>query len=258
MSKKAIADNLTKAANTGVISPATSDMVIANLESTILPAVMGGDLISTPWPAVVKWVIDVSGSMSGRATELINALNQSRDELANDELTTGTEYHVSVTFFNDQTQTLIPYPGKVADIPSFSHSNVRPSGLTDLFGATYDGITEAIAYGISLWGLGATGNQQMVVVITDGFDNINRRTAAEVARLVKEASGAANFIIAFIGIGERTDFEPIALSMGIPKDNIMTDKDIHRAITRASNSVKARSQRASQGLGQSPDFFVIS
>lgn len=139
-------------------------------------------------------------------------------------------------------------------------SDYNTDGMTPLNDATMDGITQTMAFGSSVFSFGATGVQEVTIVISDGQDNDSQRSADDVARLLKELNTKPNFVAAFIGVGN-FPYEAVAKSMGFLDGNIIavdkTVSGITHALKLVSSSVGSRSQKslANQPVS-SGDFFA--
>ncbi len=264
---KNIEDAYDLAASRGVVPPNSKSLVINGLNATTLPARIGGSLdFGTTYPAIVKLIIDASGSMGSVRQEVVDALNRLKVKLEETANRTGAEFQVSITDFSGLLGIHLMRDFEHVDtLKPFTARDYNPDGSTPLCDAAYQGISETIAHGTLVYGTGATGYQQAVVILSDGADNDSRHTPADIATLLKEFVGRRNFIIAFIGFGagqhQRDVYTSIAQEMGIPAQNLRvydpSDPNcLDMVVTDISSSVEVRSQRAASSQTQSGNFFV--
>jgi hypothetical protein len=260
--KRKIEKDLQVAVNSGQITPDSKSMVIANLNATTLPGCIGAptDMLGTTYPAIVKLIVDASGTMTPFRFDVIDALNKLKARIESESNRTGSEVLLSVSQFEDVVRLINSFE-HVDTLADFGPGDYDTGGLTALFDATYTGMVETVSYGSSVFGAGATGNQQVVIILSDGRDNSSAKTAADVADFLSEFTGKRNFVIVFIGFGAENVFRPIAESMGIPSENVRVyDPNqpdfLDAVVVDISSGIASRSQKAGMGQAPSGDFFV--
>ena len=101
----------------------------------------------------------------------------------------------------------------------------------------------------------------MVVVITDGEDcGSSKHSAADCARISRDLLKSEQFILAFVGVGDDTDFRKVAKAMGVPDGCVAVQKDVRASELRKLFQMISQSAiRASQGRiqpGASASFFT--
>lgn len=144
-------------------------------------------------PTQVLIALDASGSMSLRAYDVREGLNQYLIGLAADKL---NEYRVSLYLFNCavtcmySNQPLLGDDGSINNAVFLSEDNYVPSKSTALYDAIGDVITEQLGH-----------ERPLVVVYTDGHENSSREwTMRSLAPLVA-AKKDAGWGFVFLGAG---------------------------------------------------------
>lgn len=264
--KKDLENALDLAASHGEITQKSKGIIIANLDATNMPNCFGApaDTLETTYPAIAHLIIDTTGSMGPHRQAVIKALNELKADLIQAANKTGAEILLAVTQFsslyNAPKVRQVRSFEHIETIPDFTLADYDPDGGTPLYDAAFEGIKSTVTYGSLVFGAGATGRQQMVIILSDGQDNDSSKRAEEVAELLSEFANKSNFMIAFVGFGDEGYFTQIAESMGIPRANILTVDKSNQGITKAlkivSSSIGIHSARAAQGQSPSGDFFV--
>lgn len=256
---------LTKAINAATLgkhlTPISSQTLLANLNATTIPSAIGDqiDKLETAMPCLVHIVVDSTGSLGpdpntnhpGYEKVVVESINAAAKDFEKMMDKTGQEVYLQVTEFSvrggQNDIRIIREFTHVQDFKPITLADYRADGYTNLFDATFDGITATSVFGASLFSMGATGVQEITVVISDGFNNAGVRTSVDVSRFLLELNSKPHFVCAFVGVGEEAEFRKVARGMGIPDGNIITvDKSldgITKALKLVSSSVGSHSQQ---------------
>jgi hypothetical protein len=272
----AITNAIGTATRKGHLTPISQQALLANLNATTIPSAIGDqvDMLESTIPCVVHIVVDSTGSLGpdrstghpGYEKIVVDAINSAVKDFVKMMDKTGQEIYLQVTEFSvrgGQSDIRIVRDFiHIQDFANITLADYQADGMTNLFDATFDGVTATSVFGASLFSRGATGVQEITVIISDGFNNAGSRSAADVSRFLLELNSKTHFVCAFVGIGEEADFRKIARGMGIPDGNIITvDKSlggITHALKLVSSSVGNHSQAALAGGGVVPantNFF---
>jgi hypothetical protein len=132
-------------------------------------------------------------------------------------------------------------------------------GSTRLYDTWCDALAANVAYAQQLRD-GGTPCRSVVVVITDGADYGSTRTAGQCKKISTDLIKSEQFVLAFVGVGDDTDFRKVAKSMGIPDGCVAVQKDVRPTELRKMFQMVSQSAiRASQGRiqpGASASFFT--
>lgn len=244
------------AASKGHLTPISSQTLITNLGSTNIAKTMGKQipLMESVLPLIFNLVIDVTGSLSGYETIVVNAVNAMLEDIEKMRKKTGQETYVRITVFSIlsgmQNVRVIRDFVHVQDCVRLTAADYVPDGWTPLYEGIYDGVIATSTFGASAFSYGATGVQEVTVILSDGHEyhpNIaSVRTNDDVRILLGELNSKPHFTVAFVGVGDEADFHKVALDAGIPEGNIITvDKSlsgITHALMLVSSSMGAKSQ----------------
>jgi hypothetical protein len=228
------------------LSPQSADLLIQNLDGQTGLGCVGAQIddLNTDDVTLLALVLD--------ANDVIDAFNAMTralyDSKARDSIMMSCW-----AFSNASTlrfsHTLID---SVADLKP---DDYEPAGGTALYDAVLDSITGLVAYSQTLRNSGIRP-RAVVVVISDGDDNMSSHTAAAVKTVVDDLIKQETYTFAFIGLGDAKTFRGIAQSMGFP--SILTigqsASDIRRALNMVSSSVIRTSQAKVATAGNS--FFT--
>jgi uncharacterized protein YegL len=155
----------------------------------------------TPEPAIagtpvhVLFVIDSSGSMDPKATDVRGGFNSYVSTLRED---TQSAYRLTAVTFDTQVKTLFT-DVPLAEVPQLDSSNYRPGGNTALYdalGVSLDELTSAIRQEDHPYGT----DRALVIVMTDGQENSSRRfTKQQVSDGIKSREAAGNWTFVYLG-----------------------------------------------------------
>lgn len=139
-------------------------------------------------------IIDKSGSMTGRESQVISGFKEQLDELrksSSDDHFIG----VTLTIFSDDVGILRKddHIDRVADL---TMAEYQPSGLTSLMDAVGDTITTMQSYPNPKDDNAA----YLLVVITDGDENSSHRySKSKIAAMTKQCQDSGNWTFVYIG-----------------------------------------------------------
>lgn len=195
-------DDLFQGAVDDGLSEETLDLVIANLNGpTMMQTVgVGLDEIDSNEVTLVMNIIDASGSMSPHVAALSQAYND--DYLhAMRGSTAAADILVSTVLFNDQVSLLHGYVNLV-DAPALTSKKYQPSGATALYDAVAGGLTNMVLYAQQLRQSGVMV-RGLVLIFSDGDDNVSQQAAADVRRSVEELLRQEIYSLNYVGFVSR-------------------------------------------------------
>ncbi len=242
------------AANAGHFNQISSQALLSNLNANTVPSTIGTQvqLLETVAPLILNLVIDSTGSLGGFEATIVKAINDTVGDFKKMRIKTGQEMYLSIKEFSSRHN----YPQYLRVIQDFIHvqdyveltiNDYNTDGATPLRDATIDGVTQTMAFGASTFAYGATGVQEVTIIISDGDDNASTHSAADVARFLVELNSQPNFVAAFIGVGNYP-WAAVAKSMGFLDGNVLpvdkTDAGITKALKLVSSSVGSHSQKS--------------
>lgn len=271
MDNSTIAGGIQAAANAGHLTPISSQTILNNLNATTVPASIGDQIskMETDIPIVLELAIDESGSLDGYETIIVDATNDTIDDFVKLRAKTGQEIYLRITVFAQRNgvanvRVLQDYI-HVQDCPKLTVADYQPNGMTPLNEGMYDAATATSVFGANLFANGATGVQEVVIILSDGLDNPSGkpvRSLSEFRRLLLELNTKPHFTFGFVGIGDEADFRAYALSAGVPDGNIVTVDKTKTGLTKAfnliSSSIGSKSTSMQAGQVQSnQSLFVV-
>ncbi|HOX96600.1 MAG TPA: VWA domain-containing protein [Candidatus Woesebacteria bacterium] len=256
-----------EAANNKHITQTSSQALLANLNANTLPSTIGTqvELYESVTPLVLNLIVDSTYSLKGFEDTIINGINDCVGDFKILRNKTGQEIYIAVHEFSNRGGSLglrtIQDFIRIQDFVELTRNDYTTDGSTPLFDATYDGITQTMTFASTLFANGATGVQEVTLILTDGGDNDSKRKAIEVAAFLKEFNTKPHFVAAFIGVNENYPFEQIAKSMGFLDGNIVkveqTKDGIAKVLKLYSSSVGSRVHNSQAGNPvSSANFFV--
>jgi len=254
------------AAGKGHLTQTSSQALLSNLNANTVPSTLGAQvqLLESVMPIILNLIVDSTGSLSGFEAVIIKAINNTVNDFKKMRIKTGQEMYLSIKEFSHrgtgQFMRTIQDFIHVQDYVELTVNDYTTDGQTPLFDAAYDGITQTMAFGASTFAYGATGVQEITIIISDGDNNASNRTAHDVSAFLVELNTKPNFVAAFIGVGN-FPYMAVAKSMGILDGNIIavdkTDTGITKALNLVSSSVGSRSAKSQAGQPvSSGDLFT--
>ncbi len=239
------------AARDGVITDETSSLLTGHLGPIVVAGAAGmamEDIVATD-VTLITVLIDASSSIGYAGLEksvragqnaLLDAFAGSRE---------AEEILVALWTFANEHQAVHSYV-PVGDATRLNHRNYRSAGMTVLYDAWCDALAANVAYAQQLRDSG-TPCRSVIVAITDGEDTGSARQVHECARISRDLLASEQFVLAFVGVGDDTDFRRVARQMGIPKGCVAVQKDATpTALRQVFQMVSQSALRVSQGLVQ--------
>ena len=151
------------------------------------------DVVRTP--VHVLFVIDSSGSMAPKASDVRGGFNSYVSNLGEDM---ASEYRLTAVTFDTQVTTLFT-DVTLNQVPALDTSNYRPGGNTALYdalGVSLSELTSAIRREAKPYGIDKT----LVIVMTDGEENSSRRfTKEQINSEIKLREDAGNWTFVYLG-----------------------------------------------------------
>jgi hypothetical protein len=188
-----------------------------------------GALPDTLQPPELGFVLDRSASMSSLINEAVTGFNTLVDE----QRTVAPPANFSLSLFNYGIKLLydaIPLP----EVPPLTAALYEPDGgtaLNDAIGSMIQGIGKRAK----------RSTRVLIAILTDGAENSSRQfSQADILQMVTYRRTTYDWQFIFIG---PQDAVPYALSIGIPKSNVVSfDADpagIRLILDRLSKSMRA-------------------
>jgi Mg-chelatase subunit ChlD len=235
------------------MSQASVDLLIQNLDGQTALGCVGAqvDDLNTDDVTLLVTIIDQSSSMSPVRDEVIDAFNQMTRALSDSKAR--DSILMSCWTFSDRPTLVFDYT-PIAAVKDLTCQTYEPDGATALHDAILNGFTGLVAYGQELRNNGIR-TRCLVVVISDGGDNVSSKTEAAVRTVADDLIKQELYTLAFVGLGDASFFNQIAARLGFP--NVLTvgssASDIRRALRMVSGSVIRASQAVVPTVGSS--FF---
>lgn len=197
------------------------------------------------------FVIDQSGSVSRYVHEMNTALNDFLHTMQKSHM--AEKILVSTIVFDNKIEVVNGYQ----PIDNVTDFDVKPNGLTNLYGATYAGILNAEDYRKTLE---KNGNnvKSLLFIISDGDDNCDfdpKKVKDKLDEIYNNELNAFTFTVIMFGVGNAGDFGYAAKQMGIKPEMVKTvgttGAEIKKMISFISSSV---SSSANGGMVNNIDF----
>lgn len=207
-------DDLFKAAGDDGLTDDTLGLVVSNLNGpTMTQAVgVGLDKLESNDITLAMNILDMSGSMSPHAQELMRAYNEDYLEVMRCS-PAADDILVSTIVFDDQVELLHGYVS-LHDAPHLTPHSYAPRGTTALYDAVAGGLTNMVLYSQQLRQSGITV-RCVVIVYSDGADNASKQRAKDVKRTVQELMRQELYTFAYVGFVEKSQ-RPLGFKTGQP------------------------------------------
>lgn len=193
----------------------------------------------------VVFIIDKSGSVSAYNDDLNNILNEFLHELQKSHVS--DRVLASVIEFNQDIDVKSAFH-PIVDVKDF---NVKPYGMTNLYGAVLAGLENAVAYKDEQANNGLT-SKTLVFIITDGEDNCGVNpdlVKNKIAEIYKDEMNSFSFSVIMFGLGNEADFDKARENMGIKPQMLAklgtTAKELRKMVGFISSSVSSSASGAS-------------
>ncbi len=257
--ENAVSELIAQSVSSGVLRANTSSMLLGDLGAVVIAGAAGMDLeaITATDVTLVTLLIDASSSIHGRGLEaavregqnlVLEAFAKSREK---------ESILVALWSFSDDVNVLHSYV-PVDDAVRLDASNYRALGGTRLYDVWCDALAANVAYAERLRESG-TPCRSIVVVVTDGEDCGSKRTQSECRALSNDLLASERFVLAFVGVGDATDFAKVAKNMGVPQGSVeVLANATPKALREAFRMVSQSAIRASAGAirpGVNAGFF---
>jgi len=230
------------------------DLMVQNLDGQAGLGCVGAqvDDLNTDDVTLLSVILDQSSSMSSVQNDVIDAFNEMSRALSDSKA--AESILMSAWTFDNDSKLLFSYT-PIDQVKDLTNNEYKPGGATALYDATMDGFTGIVAYGQDLRNNGIR-TRSIVVVISDGGDNVSSHTAASVKTVAQDLLRQEIYTLAFVGLGDETYFRQIATDMGFPE--ILTTSNTSSEIRRALNMISGSVIRTSQGViaPNSNSFFT--
>ena len=191
-------DDLFQSAQDDGLTDDTLDLVISNLNGPTMATAVGMplDQLGSSEVTLAMNIIDMSGSMTPHAADLMQAYNDSylgamTQSIAADDIL------VSTILFNDDVKLLHGYVG-IDDAQRLTDAEYDPYGCTALYDAVAGGLTNMVLYAQQLRQSGVMV-RCIVIVYSDGEDNASHQRAKDVARTAQELLKQEIYTLAYVG-----------------------------------------------------------
>lgn len=198
-------------------------------------------------PVHVLFIIDMSGSMRTRASDVRGGFNTYVDTLREDKDNT---YRLSAYTFADHAEKVFSDVA-LEDVPALDEKNYQPSGCTALYdaiGAGVDELTTAIKTKSKKYGT----KRVFVIIMTDGYENASHTYNQQIIK-AKIAHREGNGNWTFVYLGADQDAWAASEGIGVAQDNTFSyDSRNTRTTFHALATVTSAS--ATSGAGYIQNF----
>ncbi|MCU0512662.1 MAG: VWA domain-containing protein [Anaerolineae bacterium] len=219
------------------LSHQSIDLMVQNLDGQAGLGCVGAqvDELNTDDVTLLVVLLDASGSMDSVRQPVLEAFNELCRALMDSK--SRDSILMSAWTFHDRPALLFGYT-PIDQVQDLTPAQYQPDGGTALFDAVLSGFTGIVGYGQDLRNNGIR-TRSIVVVMTDGGDNMSASTAAAVKTVAGDLIRQEFYTLAFVGLGDEKTFRHIADSMGFPEVLTVanTAADIRKALHMISGSV---------------------
>lgn len=197
----------------------------------------------------VVFVVDRSGSMSGKEDDTVGGINTAINEIKGSK-TPDESIKVSIKLFDNEEIMLIRRQN-IEETELFKREDFKPRGSTSL----YDAIGNTLRYFMEMKLLNPTAYDTcLVYCATDGLENTSRGyTANSLKALIESAEKIYKINVLYIGSNQDAIME--AGRIGIPPDCAMnyseTSDNVSAAYRSMANAAKRTRTNGSLGFLES-------
>jgi uncharacterized protein YegL len=204
------------------------------------------NLASTP--VHVLFVIDSSGSMESKASDVRGGFNSYVQKLRED---TASAYRLTAVTFDTQVTTLFT-DVTLEKTPPLDETNYRPGGNTALFdalGVSLAELTSAIRKADRPYG----EERALVIVMTDGEENSSHRfTKEQIVGEMKLREAAGNWTFVYLGADQ--DAWAAAEGLGFAAGNVAAyaghaSRDVFQRLARSTARYSASAAPSVRNFG---------
>lgn len=217
-------------------------LMVQNLDAQTGLGCVGAqvDDLNTDDVTLLSVIIDQSSSMFGVRHDVVDAFNQMSRALADSKA--ADSILMSAWTFANQSDLLFGYT-PIDAVQDLTNKDYQPGGATAMYDAVMDGFTGIVAYGQDLRNNGIR-TRAIVVVISDGDDNMSQHTATSVKSVAQDLLRQEFYTLAFVGLGQEAHFTNIANNMGF--NNVLTTHNSPSEVRKALNMISGSVIRTSQ------------
>lgn len=182
----------------------------------------------------VAFVLDESGSMSGKEQTVIGGFNEHLNVLRNRQTESG-DTKVALFKFGSppDSRPRRLFRGKSPDeIRELSRGNYNPSGVTPLNDAVGMAINDLVQYDTQ----DGTNRAFLVIVLTDGQENASREfTGSQIADRISSLQATGRWTITFVG----AQFNPrdLAATRDLSVGNMAKTASVEEAMWRSTSAL---------------------
>lgn len=207
-------DDLFKAAGNDGLTQDTLGLVVSNLNGpTMTQAVgLGLDELESNDITLAMNIIDMSGSMTPHAQDLMRAYNEDYLE-AMRHSPAADDILVSTIVFDNKVELLHGYVS-LDDATPLTNAVYAPRGSTALYDAVAGGLTNMVLYSQQLRQSGVSV-RCVVIIYSDGEDNASKQRAKDVKKTVDELLRQELYTFAYVGFIAKNQ-RPMGFNTGQP------------------------------------------
>lgn len=191
-------DGLFQSARDDGLTDNTLDLIVSNLNGPTMMGPVGTplDQLATNEVTLAMNIIDMSGSMSPHAADLMRAYND-HYLAAMENSTAADDLLISTILFDDKVTLLHGYVN-LTDATRLTPQVYQPFGTTALYDAVAGGFTNMVLYAQQLRQSGVMV-RCIVIVYSDGEDNASKQRARDIRRTAEELLKQEIYTLAFVG-----------------------------------------------------------
>jgi uncharacterized protein YegL len=227
-------------------------ILVDNLDTIAMAGCAGTDVdqLNSDDVTLVAVVLDQSSSMHGSSPAVLAGYNTMLEALKDSRQ--ADSILISTWKFSDNSELLFSYT-PVTQLGKLTAHDYTPTGSTYLYSTVLDVMTGLVAYGQHLR-INGVRTRCVVVVFSDGEDNMSRVTAHDVKTVSDALMAQEIYSLAYVGFGG-SDLRRIADAIGFP--SIITASTDASEIRRIFHQVSQSVIRASQmTVGTGNSFFI--
>jgi Mg-chelatase subunit ChlD len=190
----------------------------------------------------ILFILDRSGSMSSRATDVIGGFNTFVSEMKSEQEQDGLNTRVSLVTFSDNHEVVFASKS-VSDVEPLTRQLYRTMGSTALLDTVYDSVTkyrERLGQGVFAGDPDAETEPVLVIVFTDGQENASKKVSwTQVQNLLSECERLGNWTFTYVGA--HPDSWSQADQMSVKRGNVLDATDL--TVAQATGKLIESSKR---------------
>jgi uncharacterized protein YegL len=244
----------------GMSSNLMGNVLTGHLGSLVIAGAAGVAAENIQASEVTLMTVLIDSSSSIKASGLEAAVRDGQNALVNALRDSKEADSILLALWTfDTTAKVVHSYVPLADVTRLDDKNYQGSGTTHLYDTWCAAITANVAYAEDLRKSG-TPVRSIVVVVTDGEDVGSKSRVDECRRITDSVLRTEQFHLAFVGVGNETDFRRVAREMGLADGSVLVQKDATPSeIRKVFGTISKSAIRASQGLvkpGATSGFFT--